>query len=151
MARTPITRSSVSLVPMLGAGWYFPIAYEDPLDRATKGYAKLAMAADELSVRQSIEIILSTSKGERVMRPDFGCDLNKLLFAPNNGATQALAEFEVTEALRTWEPRIEVLDVSVRAGGDNGEQLLIDIDYRVRSTDNRFNLVYPFYLDRALT
>jgi phage baseplate assembly protein W len=102
-------------------------------------------------VRQSIEIILSTSKGERVMRPDFGCDLNKLLFAPNNGATQALAEFEVTEALRAWEPRIEVLDVSVRAGGDNGEVLLIDIDYRVRSTDNRFNLVYPFYLDRPLT
>jgi hypothetical protein len=85
------------------------------------------------------------------MRPDFGCDLNKLLFAPNNAATQALAEFEVTEALRRWEPRIEVLDVSVRAGGDNGEQLAIDIDYRVRSTDNRFNLVYPFYLDRALT
>jgi phage baseplate assembly protein W len=150
MARTPITLSSVSLVPMLGAGWYFPIAYEG-LDRATKGYAKLALATDELSVRQSIEIILSTSKGERVMRPDFGCDLNKLLFAPNNGATRALAEFEVTEALRTWEPRIEVLDVSVQAGGENGEQLLIDIDYRVRSTDNRFNLVYPFYLDRAFT
>ena len=85
------------------------------------------------------------------MRPDFGCDLNKLLFAPNNGTTQALAEFEVTEALRMWEPRIELLDVSARAGGDNGEQLLIDIGYRVRSTDNRFNLVYPFYLDRALT
>jgi phage baseplate assembly protein W len=147
MARTPTTASNVALVRTLGAGWHFPIAY----DRATKGYAKLLMAADELSVRQSIEIILSTSKGERVMRPDLGCDLNKLLFAPNNGATRALAEFEVTEALRTWEPRIEVLDVSVRAGGDNGEQLLIDIDYRVRSTDNRFNLVYPFYLDRPLT
>src|SRR6516165_5195149 len=143
MARTSIIASNASLTPMLGAGWYFPIAYEG-LDRATKGYAKLALATDELSVRQSIEIILSTSKGERVMRPDFGCDLDKLLFAPNNGATRALAEFEVTEALRTWEPRIEVLDVSVRAGGDNGEQLLIDIDYRVRSTDNRFNLVYPF-------
>jgi hypothetical protein len=134
---------------MLGAGWYFPIAYEG-LDRATKGYAKLVMAADELSVRQSIEIILSTSKGERVMRPDFGCDLNKLLFAPNNAATRALAEFEVTEALRAWEPRVEVLDVSVQSGGGDGEQLLIDIGYRVRSTDNRFNLVYPFYLDRPL-
>jgi hypothetical protein len=135
---------------VLGAGWYFPIAREGSLDRATADSARLAMAVDELSVRQSIEIILSTSKGERVMRPDFGCDLNKLLFAPNNGATRALAEFEVTEALRAWEPRIEVLDVSGRAGGDNGEVLLIDIDYRVRSTDNRFNLVYPFYLNRAL-
>ena len=95
MARTPTTASNVALVRTLGAGWHFPIVY----DRATKGYAKLLMAADELSVRQSIEIILSTSKGERVMRPDFGCDLNKLLFAPNNGTTQALAEFEVSEAL----------------------------------------------------
>ena len=65
-------------------------------------------------------------------------------------ATQALAEFEVSEALKMWEPRIEVLDVHARAGGDNGEQLLIEIGYRVRSTDNRFNLVYPFYLDRPL-
>jgi phage baseplate assembly protein W len=151
MARTSIIASNTSLTPMLGAGWYFPVSREGSPDGAPDGSAKLAMAADEISVRQSIEIILSTSKGERVMRPDFGCDLDKLLFAPNNGATRALAEFEVTEALRTWEPRIEVLDVSVRAGGDNGEQLLIDIDYRVRSTDNRFNLVYPFYLDRALT
>ena len=84
------------------------------------------------------------------MRPDFGCDLDRLLFAPNNGATQALAEFEVREALVAWEPRIEVLDVRARAGGASGEQLLIDVSYRVRSTDNRFNLVYPFYLDRPL-
>jgi phage baseplate assembly protein W len=136
MARAPMTP-----IDVLGAGWCFPIKSED---------GKFAMAADEPSVRQSIEIILSTSKGERVMRPDFGCDLNKLLFAPNNRATQALAEFEVREALRSWEPRIEVLDVRARAGGDKGEQLLIDIDYRVRSTDNRFNLVYPLYLGRSL-
>ena len=109
------------------------------------------MASDDLSVRQSIEIILSTSKGERAMRPEFGCDLNRLLFAPNTGTTQALAAFEVGEALKNWEPRIEVLDVSAHPGGDNGEQLLINIEYRVRSTDNRFNLVYPFYLNRALT
>jgi phage baseplate assembly protein W len=109
------------------------------------------MASGELSVRQSIEIILSTGKGERVMRPDFGCDLNKLLFAPNDRTTQALAEFEVREALRTWEPRIDVLDVNVTAAGNRGEQLLIDIGYRVRSTDTRFNLVYPFYLDRPTT
>jgi phage baseplate assembly protein W len=149
MARRPIVVSNVSLTPMLGTGWYFPIGQEG--DDAAARHSKLVMVSDELSVRQSIEIILSTSKGERVMRPDFGCDLNKLLFAPNNRATQALAAFEVDDALKTWEPRIDVLDVGVQAGGENGEQLLIDIKYRVRSTDNRFNLVYPFYLDRALT
>ena len=148
MARTQHPPSSVSLTPVLGAGWYFPILYQDSLDPS--GPAMLAMAADELSVRQSIEIILSTRKGERVMRPDFGCDLDRLLFAPNNGATQALAEFEVREALVAWEPRIELLDIRARAGGASCEQLLIDVSYRVRSTDNRFNLVYPFYLDRPL-
>src|SRR6516162_1881307 len=147
MARTQHP-SSVSLIPVLGAGWYFPIHYQHSLDPS--GPAPLAMAADEPSVRQSIEIILSTRKGERAMRPDFGCDLDKLLFEPNNRATQALAEFEVSEALKMWEPRIEVLDVHARAGGDNGGQLLIEIGYRERSTDNRFNLVYPFYLDRPL-
>ena len=142
MARTTITASDV-----LGTGWHFPVAREGPPDEATR----LQMASGELSVRQSIEIILSTAKGERVMRPDFGCDLNKLLFAPNDRTTQALAEFEVREALRTWEPRIDVLDVNVTAAGNRGEQLLIDIGYRVRSTDTRFNLVYPFYLDRPTT
>ena len=150
MARAPTTPSNVSLVPMLGAGWHFPIVHEVAPDDASMHLRRLAMASDELSVRQSIEIILSTAKGERVMRPDFGCDLDKLLFAPNNGTTRALAEFEVKEALKSWEPRIELFEVSARAAGASGEQLLIDINYRVRSTDNRFNLVYPFYLNRAL-
>jgi hypothetical protein len=138
---------SDSLIPTLGAGWHFPVATERALGGDSK---RLAMSADELSVRQSIEIVLSTAKGERVMRPDFGCNLDQLLFAPNIGATQAMAAFEVREALLAWEPRIELLDVTAQPGGEMGEWLLIDIDYRVRSTDNRFNLVYPFYLNRAV-
>lgn len=150
MARPPVAVSKNTPRSMLGAGWHFPIARESALEGASPGQGRLAMAAEELSVRQSIEIILSTGKGERVMRPDFGCNLNKLLFAPNNGTTRALAAFEVQEALRSWEPRIEVLDINVYSGGPGGEHLLIDIDYRLRSTDSRFNLVYPFYLDRPL-
>ena len=146
---TSRTSSSDSTpTPMLGAGWHFPIVQVGPVADG-KQEPPFAMAADEMSVRQSIEIILSTTKGERVMRPDFGCDLNRLLFQPNNPTTQALAKFEVAEALQTWEPRIDVLDVSVQADGTSGQRLLIDISYRVRSTDNRFNLVYPFYLNRA--
>jgi phage baseplate assembly protein W len=61
-----------------------------------------------------------------------------------------LAAFEVKDALKKWEPRIEVLNIDATAGGDKGEVILIDIRYRVRSTDNRFSLVYPFYLDRAV-
>lgn len=136
------------LRPMLGAGWAFPVRREAP--PGDDAPAPLAMAAEEASVQQSIGLILATAKGERVMRPDFGCDLHKLVFAPNNGATRALAAFEVRESLLAWEPRIEVIDVNVHAGGEVGEQMLIDIEFRVRSTDNRFNLVYPFYLDRPV-
>jgi phage baseplate assembly protein W len=134
------------LIPTLGVGWGFPIKPEDSSARD-----RISVAEYEESVRQSILIILSTAKGERAMRPDFGSGLSELVFSVNSPATQAMAAFEAREALETWEPRIEVLDVETATAGDRGEQLLIYIDYRVRTTDNRFNLVYPFYLDRPLT
>ena len=137
------TTSRSPLMPTLGRGWAFPV-------ECTGAGAALAASTDEATVRESIVLILSTPKGQRVMRPDFGCNLDRFLFAPNNGATRAGAAFEVREALLAWEPRIEVLHVGARAAGERGEVLLVDVDYRVRSTDNRYNLVYPFYLDRAL-
>lgn len=132
-------------IPVLGVGWNFPIELDDGTQ------PRFSIAEYEESVRQSILIILSTAKGERMMRPDFGSGLSELVFAVNGPATQAMAAFEAREALETWEPRIEVLDVETTVSGSRDEQLLIYIDYRVRTTDNRFNLVYPFYLDRPLT
>lgn len=146
--RTSTSRSVISMISVmqvLGLGWAFPVGQRREGDSPA-----FAASADEQSVREAIQIILSTRKGERVMRPDFGCNLDQLLFAPNDGATQAAAEFEVREALLVWEPRIDVLDVKASAAGARGEVLAIEIGYRVRSTDNRYNLVYPFYLDRAL-
>ncbi|MGH8610010.1 MAG: GPW/gp25 family protein, partial [Gammaproteobacteria bacterium] len=101
------------------------------------------------SVRQAIWIILATAKGERVMRPDFGCGISELVFAVNDAGTRGLVEYEVQEALRDWEPRIDVLEVKARSAGAQEEKLLISIDYRVRATDSRFNMVYPFYLERG--
>jgi phage baseplate assembly protein W len=144
VARFP-THPRAASVPVLGAGWGFPVerlAGPDPFAGC------LAMAVDEESVRQSIWIILSTSKGERLMRPDFGCGLQDYVFAVNDANTQAMAAFEVGEALRRWEPRIDAVEVKASAAGDSGEVLLLAITYRVRSTDNRFSLVFPFYLDR---
>jgi uncharacterized protein len=132
-------------IPVLGVGWGFPVAAD------LRKPVRITIAEYEESVRQSILIILTTAKGERVMRPTFGCGLSELVFAVNNSTTHALAQFEVSEALKNWEPRIEVLGVETATAGDRDEQLLIYIDYRVRTTDNRFNLVYPFYLDRPLT
>lgn len=126
----------------LGAGWQFPVERDD-------SGQQFATAAYEESIRQAIRIILSTSKGERVMRPAFGCGIFELVFAPNNAATRGMAEHHVREALGLWEPRIDVDRVEAVPDGAQGEVLLIHIDYRVRTTDNRFNLVYPFYLERG--
>lgn len=131
---------------VLGVGWDFPVSFV-----AGDGAWHIGVARYEECVRHSILLILSTARGERVMRPDFGCGLHDLVFAVNGPATQGMAAFHVREALLHWEPRIDVLRVAASSAGEHGEQLLIEIDYRVRLTDGRFNLVYPFYLDRALT
>jgi hypothetical protein len=106
---------------------------------------EVAMSAEERSIREAIWIILATSPGERVMRSDFGCGLHELVFSLNDADTTGRVQKEVRDALVRWEPRITVLDVTVEVKG-SGEVLLINIHYHVRSTNNFFNLVYPFYL-----
>lgn len=102
----------------------------------------------EESVRQAIWIILGTSKGERVMRPDFGCGIYDLVFEVNSASTAGKVAQAVRDALLIYEPRIDVRDVRVEAQ-DGGATLLINIDYQIRATNNVFNLVYPFYLERS--
>jgi phage baseplate assembly protein W len=121
----------------LGVGWNFPIA------PAAEG--EVALAAFEEDIRQAINIILGTAQGERVMRPDFGAGLRTLVFEPMNTTTIALVAHRVEEALITWEPRIDNVAVDVTADPPQG-RLLIDVRYRVRSTNTFYNLVYPFYL-----
>jgi uncharacterized protein len=124
----------------LGIGTAFPLR----LDAATHAVAR---AEYEDSVRQSILIILGTAKGERVMRPDFGCGIHDLVFANVSAATIARIDREVHEALLRLEPRIDVTAVEVSAAAAN--LLLINIDYEVRATNTAFNLVYPFYLQQG--
>jgi phage baseplate assembly protein W len=122
----------------LGRGWKFPVN----VDSATGG---ISMSEYEQDIKESIWIILSTSKGERVMRPDFGCGIHDLVFYPINTTTVNLIHNSIQEALTLWEPRIELNKLGVEEKSDEGK-LEISIDYRVRVTNNRFNLVYPFYL-----
>jgi phage baseplate assembly protein W len=130
----------------LGIGWNFPIAIQNQGDE--KG--KIKLAEYEESVRQAIWIILGTAKGERAMRPDFGCGIYDLVFEINSASTAGRVAQTVRESLLLFEPRIDVRDVQVEAQ-NNGEVLLISIDYEVRATNNVFNLVYPFYLERSAT
>jgi phage baseplate assembly protein W len=111
----------------------------------TDATGKLQRAEYEDSVRQSIWLILATAKGERVMRPDFGCGIHDLVFETLTPGIAGRATTAVREALLRLEPRIDVREILVRPAGA-GEILLISIDYEVRATNNVFNLVYPFYL-----
>jgi phage baseplate assembly protein W len=124
----------------LGVGWAAPVARD--------GRGEVAFSAFEDDVRQSILIILGTSPGERVMRPDFGAGLRDLSFAPINDVTLALAQDRVERALTEWEPRIDLKSVTVAVAGGRPElgTLLIQIAYAVRATNTSYNLVYPFYL-----
>jgi phage baseplate assembly protein W len=124
----------------LGSGWAFPVQVDD-------GGAIVA-AAGEDAVRQAIWMVLATAPGERVMRPTFGAGLADLVFAPNTPTTHGLVASSVRSALVEEEPRIDVLDVVVTADPAQPTRLLIEVDYTVRATNSRFNLVYPFYLQQ---
>ena len=125
----------------LGLGWNFPISLDDD-----SGQVELAPNGEE-GIRQSIWMILGTSPGERLMRPDFGCGIHDMVFGVNNAATATAVAGAVREALAVWEPRIDVLDVYVVPDASRPNLLLVEINYQVRSTNSRFNLVYPFYLE----
>jgi len=123
---------------IVGCGWVFPPQI-DPQGR-------LALTHHSNELQQSIQVILSTSPGQRVMRPNFGCRLQELIFAPNNSHTAAQVRRYVEEALGMWEPRINVLNVNVQPDPEEGNRILIEIHYLVKTTRNRRSLVYPFYL-----
>ncbi len=123
---------------ILGTGFHFPLEVD--------GRGGIAMTRREKDIEESIRVILATSKGERRMRPDFGCRVHELVFAPNNATTWGQAAQYVEDALGWWEPRIEVLEVDVGADAADTSQLMIDIKYMVKATSDERSLVYPFYL-----
>ena len=125
----------------LGVGWAFPPRFGEG--------GRVAEAAYEDDVREAIRIILSTSPGERVMRPDFGAGLERFVFEPVNPSTVARVETAVRDALVAWEPRIDVLSVIVTPEGNPPVVLMVELEYRVRATNALQNLVYPFYLDEG--
>jgi phage baseplate assembly protein W len=121
----------------VGRGWAFPVRTD-----ATGG---IALVSSGREIEEAIRLILSTSPGERPMRPEFGCRIHQFVFASADATTAGLISFEVQAALTRWEPRIDVLDVDVGYDGDDTTLVYIDIRYRVRATNDARNLVFPFY------
>jgi len=126
----------------LGVGWRSPVGVDEA--------GQIALSSFEDSIRESVLLILRTARGERVMRPEFGCDIHTLVFAKNDMTTAGLAAFQVEKALTRWEPRIELLKVEAAPDQAVGNRLLVQIEYRVISTNTVFNLVYPFYLTEGI-
>ncbi len=127
----------------LGRGWAFPIvATRD----GSIGYVDGAAA-----IEQGLNLVLGTSPGERVMRPEFGCGIWELVMEPNTAQLHGRLQTRVRQALTRWEPRIDVLDVQVASPPEQLNMLLIRIDYRIRSNNAAYNLVYPFFLQEGAT
>jgi len=125
-------------IDFLGVGWTSPVRLDEN--------GQIQVAKYEEAVRQSIFMILGTAKGERVMRPDFGCGIHDKVFAPNSSGTLGQIISDVRDALIEWEPRIDILDVDTIPDPQKPNMILVQVNYQVRTTNNIFNLVYPFYL-----
>ena len=133
-----MTSDEVTRKSFLGIGWKFPIQ--------VTANGKIAQAAEQQRVEESILLILATARGERPMLPDFGCGIHDLVFSGNDTGTIASVVHHVRVALVKYEPRIDLLDVHAESTPESPNRLLIRINYRIRATNSIGNLVYPFYI-----
>ena len=122
----------------LGSGWKFPPRLD------SRG--RIELVHQEQDVEEAIRMILMTRRGERPMRPEFGCQIHELVFDPNDPATAGLARRYVQESLLRWEPRIDVLNVTASPDRNYPDRLIINVDYKLITSQERRNLVFPFYV-----
>ncbi len=122
----------------LGTGWGFPPTFDNTTN-------KVAMSSDEADIQLSLQILLSTRKGERVMLPDYGCNLNEMLFEPMNTTFKSYISEMIRTAILYYEARIDLNSLLIDDSQDAEGVIIINISYTVRTTNSRFNFVYPFY------
>jgi hypothetical protein len=125
-------------VDFIGRGVSFPVR--------TDATGSVALVDGDREIVESIRLILATAPGERPMRPEFGCAIHDLVFAPADSATAGQIAYEVRQSLERWEPRIDLSDVIVDFAEVESGTLLIDIRYTLRNTNDPRNLVFPFYV-----
>lgn len=125
----------------LGVGWRFPLR--------VGAHGGFAFSAGEQDIEEAIWIILGTARGERQMRPRFGCGIHDYVFAPTDETTRGDIAQQVRDALTEFEPRIDVMDVTV-SPTESESTLVVRISYRIRSTNTFHNVVYPFFADEGL-
>ncbi len=122
----------------LGRGWSFPPEFK-------KGTKSVKLQENEEDIKSSLEILLSTRLGERIMVPDYGCNLDELLFKPLNLTLKTYVIDLIKRAILYHEPRIDVNKIAIDPINELEGELMINIDYTVRLTNSRKNMVFPFY------
>ena len=131
-----------SIKSFLGTGWGFPPTFSTTA-------SAVGMLSNEEDIKSSLEILLTTRQGERVMRPDYGCNLDELVFEPLTTTFKSYIKDLITTAILYYEPRIDVNAIELDDTGEVEGRILIVIDYTVRTTNSRFNFVFPFYKNEA--
>lgn len=126
----------------LGIGWSFP-----PEFNKTEG--NVTMTTDVEDINNSLIILLSTRPGERVMFPNYGCDLQEMLFKPLDLTLITQMRGVIERAILYHEPRINIIDIDITTIEESEGQVLIHVDYEVRNTNTRSNIVFPFYKGEA--
>lgn len=125
----------------LGKGWSFPPTFN-------RNTAMVEMVADAEDIQQSLQILLSTNLGERLMHPEFGCELSSYVFKEVTQGLLTGIKGIISDAILYYEPRIDLENIDISESGEEG-LLLIDLEYTIRTTNSRFNLVYPFYINET--
>ena len=126
----------------LGSGWSFPPRFLE----STEG---LEISHNEQDIAESIFILLSTTPGERVMNPEYGCDLQSMVFTSMNLSNQTRIEDMINTAIMYFEPRVNVVSISVKSPDKLLGKLDVSITYEIKGTNSRKNMVYPFYLSEG--
>ncbi|MSP91579.1 MAG: baseplate protein [Myxococcales bacterium] len=124
----------------LGRGVKFPLQ--------TNPVGGLAMSEGADNIQEGVQCIIGTAVGERVMRPTFGCRIHDFVFHPNSATTCGMVAFYVREALHKWEPRITDIQVIAQPDPKRESVMMVEVNYKIRSTNTDQNFVYPFYLRR---
>jgi len=122
----------------LGKGWSFPPTFEKKADA-------VRMVEDEQNVKKSLQNILTTKPGERLMHPKFGCALDELMFEPLNTTLITFIKEMINTAILYFEPRVEVLKIDISEADATEGLFLINLDYKIRANNTRNNMVFPFY------
>lgn len=138
-----MANSDINGQSFFGRGWSFPPTF-------SKQASAVLMTADEEDIQKSIEILLSTTIGERFLQPRYGCNLEVFVFEPLNASTETAIKLTVKNAILLFEPRIKLVNVLLDTSTFINEgRIDINVGYEVISTNSRFNLVYPFFINEG--